>query len=195
LLHALRDAGAQALDLEALACHRGSVLGGLPSAPQPGQRAFESALWWTLRGFDPQRVVYVESESRKVGKLRVPDGLVGAMRAAPFHVVTLPLAQRVRLLRQEYAHYESDPDMLLGQLEALVPLHGRQRIDAWRALARQQAWDVFVERLLIEHYDPAYARSMRNHFARAQEGPALVVDSADPAAFAAAAAALCRSAA
>src|SRR5690349_168292 len=34
-LAALERAGAQALDLEALAAHRGSVLGGLPQRPQP----------------------------------------------------------------------------------------------------------------------------------------------------------------
>jgi tRNA 2-selenouridine synthase len=73
LLEALAAAGAQVLDLEVLAAHRGSVLGDLPDAPQPTQKAFETALWAALSGFDRKRAVYVESESKKVGNLRVPD--------------------------------------------------------------------------------------------------------------------------
>ena len=82
LLEALAEAGAQVLDLEAIARHRGSVLGELPDAPQPSQKAFETSLWTALAGFDPERPVFVESESRKVGNLRVPDALIARMRAS-----------------------------------------------------------------------------------------------------------------
>ena len=61
------------LDLEALANHRGSVLGLVPGSPQPGQKQFESRVWDALRRFDPARPVIVESESKKIGDLRVPE--------------------------------------------------------------------------------------------------------------------------
>ncbi|HSW81841.1 MAG TPA: tRNA 2-selenouridine(34) synthase MnmH, partial [Usitatibacter sp.] len=73
LLEALASAGAQVLDLEVMAAHRGSLLGELPDAPQPSQKSFETAIWTALSGFDPARAVFVESESRKVGNLRVPE--------------------------------------------------------------------------------------------------------------------------
>jgi tRNA 2-selenouridine synthase len=44
VLRALAEAGGQVLDLEAIACHRGSLLGSEPDAPQPAQRWFESQL-------------------------------------------------------------------------------------------------------------------------------------------------------
>lgn len=44
VLRALDAAGGQVLDLEDLACHRGSLLGPEPDAPQPAQRLFESLL-------------------------------------------------------------------------------------------------------------------------------------------------------
>jgi tRNA 2-selenouridine synthase len=72
LLRALARAGAQVLDLEALAAHRGSVLGGLPGEPQPSQKRFESRLYAALAALDPGRPVYVEGESRKIGQLQVP---------------------------------------------------------------------------------------------------------------------------
>jgi len=76
LLRQLQAAGAQVLDLEALANHRGSVLGLVPGERQPGQKQFESRVWDALRRFDPKRPVFVESESRKVGDLRVPPALI-----------------------------------------------------------------------------------------------------------------------
>ena len=57
LLHALHAAGAQVLDLEALASHRASVLGLIPGHPQPSQKRFEMLVWETLRAFDPARPV------------------------------------------------------------------------------------------------------------------------------------------
>ena len=56
-LRALADAGAQVLDLEALAAHRGSILGDMPDAPQPTQKMFDSLVWQALRTFDPERPV------------------------------------------------------------------------------------------------------------------------------------------
>ena len=76
LLQALASQGAQVLDLEALANHRSSVLGMIPGVAQPSQKAFDSRIWAALRSFDPARPVYVESESKKVGNVAVPEGLI-----------------------------------------------------------------------------------------------------------------------
>ena len=73
------QAGAQILDLEGLACHRGSLLGDLPAQPQPSQRGFESSLLQTLEGLDASRPVFVEAESRRIGQLSLPDSLLRAM--------------------------------------------------------------------------------------------------------------------
>ncbi len=179
LLRELERAGAQVLDLEALASHRGSVLGNLPQQPQPSQKMFETRIWWTLRAFDPNRPVYVESESRKVGELRVPDALIAHMRQSRCVVLELPLRERIRLLRDEYRHLEVAPRELAGQLDLLVPLHGRARIEQWKALADENRWEELVERLLEEHYDPAYRRSIRRNFASLPQAQALTLASAD----------------
>ena len=69
------------VDLEALAAHRGSVLGNLPDAPQPPQKLFDSQVWHALRGFDPARPVFAEAESRRIGLVTVPDALIDRLRA------------------------------------------------------------------------------------------------------------------
>ena len=65
LLTSLANEGAQVLDLEQLAAHRGSVLGGIPGEPQPSQKMFESRILQKLQSFNAVRPVYGESEKPK----------------------------------------------------------------------------------------------------------------------------------
>ena len=166
LLRALRNQGAQVLDLEELAAHRGSVLGNLPDAPQPAQKLFESHVWHALRHFDPERPVFVESESKKIGNLRVPEMLIEAMWQSSCVVVEADMAVRVALLKDEYAHFLGDAALLNTQLDCLRQLHGSTVINDWQALARNQAWDQLTGELLAQHYDPAYTRAINHHYPR-----------------------------
>jgi tRNA 2-selenouridine synthase len=164
ILDRLASLGAQVLDLESLANHRGSVLGLMPDAVQPTQKRFESLLWDALRRFDPSRPVFVESESRRVGQCHLPDPLIAAMRAAPCTLIELPAEQRAALLLDEYRHFTEDVPALFERLSRLVPLHGRRTIEAWQALASAGHWQEFVAVLLSAHYDPAYDRSMARNY-------------------------------
>jgi tRNA 2-selenouridine synthase len=175
LLEALAQAGAQVLDLEVLAAHRGSVLGELPDAPQPTQKAFETALWTALSGFDPERPVYVESESRKVGNLRVPEALIARMREARCFRLEADAALRVELLLADYAHFVGRPEALAAKLELLRDLHGAERIARWQAHLAAGAWPELVHDLLESHYDPAYRRSLTRNYRDAATAKALEV--------------------
>jgi len=179
LLEAARAAGAQVLDLEALANHRGSVLGGAPDGPQPAQRMFESRIWDVLRRCDPARPVLVESESKKVGELHVPDALIAAMRAAECVRVVAPVPARVAFLLREYDHFVRDPERLLAQVALLAPLYGQECIDRWRSHVDSGDWPAFVADLLEQHYDPAYRRSMNRNFAQLGAARMLPMDRLD----------------
>jgi len=184
LLRALGAAGAQVLDLEDLAAHRGSVLGGLPEHPQPSQKMFESVLLHELLSFDDQKDVFVEGESKKIGQLQVPDALIARMRASECLLLQADTATRVALLMDEYRHFFTDLPALGAQLDCLVALHGRERVAEWKALAAAGAWPALVERLLQDHYDAAYRRSAAHNFPRLADARVLRVDSANDAAFA-----------
>ncbi|NCT84772.1 MAG: tRNA 2-selenouridine(34) synthase MnmH [Comamonadaceae bacterium] len=175
LLNAIAAAGGQTLDLEALAAHRGSVLGALPGAPQPSQKGFDSALWTALRGLDPARPVFVESESRKIGRITLPEPLLDAMRERGDCVwLQMPEAARVELLLQDYAHFSADPEAFCRALDGLVELRGHARVEGWQQRARAGDWGGVFAELMREHYDPGYERSLRRHFpalARALELP------------------------
>jgi tRNA 2-selenouridine synthase len=164
LLEVMDSIGAQVLDLEKLAVHRGSVLGHLPSQPQPSQKMFETLIWEKLRRFDPARPVFVESESKKVGNLRVPDAVMEKMRQSPCVSLTLSRPNRVRLLMEDYPHFTDSPEALNTQLDCLAKLHGRQKIDSWHAMASGGQMPALVDELLVEHYDPAYLRSIDRNF-------------------------------
>ncbi len=183
LLGALRQAGAQVLDLEDLAAHRGSVLGNLPERPQPSQKMFESLLLKDLDSLDKSRIVFVEGESRKIGQLQVPPALIERMRASECVLLDTSTDARVALLLDEYRHFFTDPAALGFQLDCLVGLHGREKVEEWKALSGAGAWEELVRRLLDEHYDPAYRRSAPTNFPRLADAPRVRVSSAAPAAF------------
>jgi tRNA 2-selenouridine synthase len=188
LLHALSAADAQVLDLEGLARHRGSVLGLAPGEVQPGQKAFETALWNALRGFDASRPVFVESESRRIGQLRVPEALIARLREHGRCVrIDMPDAGRLALLLDDYEHFVRDAEFFCRQLDALVPLRGREPVARWQAAARAGRFgEVFLD-LMHRHYDPGYDRSMRANFAGFDAAPVVALADAAPATLAAAA--------
>jgi len=169
LLQALASQGAQVLDLEELAAHRGSILGSLPGQPQPTQKIFESAIWQRLQLFSKKRPVYVESESRKIGMLRVPEGLITRMRGSPCLRLEVSLSARIALLIEEYQHYLVAPEPIIEQLAHLIPLRGRETVEKWQALAQSGDWPGLVAALLQEHYDPAYLRSLSSNYAARED--------------------------
>jgi tRNA 2-selenouridine synthase len=155
---------AQVLDLEAIANHRGSVLGLVPGSAQPTQKAFDTLVWQALRALDPARPVFVESESKKIGELRVPEALVQRMRASPCLWLELPVDARVALLIDEYDFFVADVDAFCDRLDALRSLRGSAIVDGWQEAARGGRIAAVVRDLLDVHYDPIYLASLRRNF-------------------------------
>jgi tRNA 2-selenouridine synthase len=164
LLTSLAAAGAQVLDLEALAEHRSSVLGLIPGQPQPSQKQFDTRVWDALRRFDPARVVWAESESKKVGNVSVPDTLMTALRASDCARLELPIEERVKLLMEDYDFFVKDPTFFCQRLDVLKDLRGKAVIDDWKARVYAGQLEGVVRELLELHYDPGYASSTRRNY-------------------------------
>ena len=190
LLQAIAAAGGQVLDLEGLAHHRGSILGAMPGLPQPTQKHFDTRVWQALRTFDPARPVFVESESARIGTLRVPESLIAQMHAQG-HCLRIEMhdAARIELLLQDYADLTTDAERFARQLEPLVELRGRATVAAWQALARAGRWKDVIGGLMAEHYDPLYERSMLRSYPGLPDAPR--VDLGDASAVALAEQAAC----
>lgn len=176
LIQALDLLGVQVLDLERLAAHRGSVLGSLPDEPQPAQKMFESLIWSKLQRFDAEEPIYVESESKKIGNVRVPDVLLDAMWRGHCIRIEADASLRAALLKEEYRHFLRDPETLLPKLEILTSRYGHDLIDRWKGFVANQQWGALVMELLERHYDPAYSKSILKHYPHYQDAPILQVN-------------------
>jgi tRNA 2-selenouridine synthase len=180
LLEALAARGAQVLDLEGIARHRGSVLGELPDDPQPSQKMFDSRVWDRLRRLDPARPVFVEAESKKIGQLQLPEVLLERMRASACVRLEVPVEARVRFLLEEYRHFLENPGELKAKLGCLRPLYGSESIERWTAQVDAGEWEEFVGDLLVRHYDPAYSRSTPRNFPASGRARVVKLDSLSP---------------
>jgi tRNA 2-selenouridine synthase len=164
LLHALAAAGAQVLDLEALARHRSSVLGAIPNTPQPTQKHFDTLVWDVLRHFNPERPVYVESESKKVGNVALPTVLIDKIRSSPCLNLELNTTERVALLMEDYDYFVCHTDFFCNRLDTLVELRGKAVIQGWKDSVVAGNIETVVQELLTQHYDPVYLQSMHRNF-------------------------------
>ncbi len=162
LLHRLADRGAQTLDLEGLANHRGSIFGRQPGG-QPSQKAFESAIAEALRGFDMQRPILVEAESAKVGRLNIPPVIWGAMETAPRLVLDICAKARAAYLADAYSDLVQDNARLCERIEALRQYHPAGTITRWLELAEDGAHEALARTLIEDHYDPRYRRERNRH--------------------------------
>lgn len=156
VLNLLPGFGVQVIDLEGLARHRGSLFGAL--GPQPSQKAFEGALALALAGLDPARPVVVEAESSKIGNCRLPPEIWKAMVAAPRVAISAPRAARAAYLARAYADLTADAARLAATVELLRPMHPREVIDAWHAMAATGAFEALADSLMERHYDPRYGK-------------------------------------
>jgi len=156
--------GAQILDLEGLAVHRGSVLGNEPNAEQPSQKGFETALWNALRNLDPSKPVFVESESKKVGGLHVPDALMEMIRNGICIELRSSAQTRVSWLIREYHHFLTDTDNFKQKLGLLTTHYGKVQIAKWNEAIDAGNFADLVEELLVKHYDPSYQSSIVRNF-------------------------------
>lgn len=181
ILQAIAEMGGQVLDLETLACHKGSVLGALPHQPQPSQKSFETALWQALQQLDRSKPVHVEAESPKIGTLQVPGALLQAMHGGTCIAIEATLEARVQFLQQDYDYARSNPDWLARRLDSLRPLRGHALVNQWQEWITQQKFVELTESLLTAHYDPLYAASLARHFGPPAHTPTLTSDDLSPA--------------
>ena len=159
ILRAASSKGAPIIDLEKLACHRGSLLGGEPSQPQPSQRYFESCLCQVLKQYNTGQIILVEAESNKIGNIHIPPAFWAAMRNAITVRVTAPIDARVNFLQRDYAHLINHPESIMPLLSKLKHRHSAKKLADWNEMVNRKDWVGFIKSLLETHYDPSYQLS------------------------------------
>ena len=156
LLHSLQQAGAQTLDLERFANHRGSVLGLAPESSQPTQKKFETRLWHALTQLDPSQAIFTEAESNRIGSLHCPPTLWKKLGEGQVTNIRMPHQLRAQFLLNDYPHFTEHPDHLKSLLDKLIKIRGHEQIRLWHELIDSGRWQEFVESVLRDHYDLVY---------------------------------------
>jgi len=155
ILHALREKGEQILDLEDLACHRGSAFGVM--GQQPTNEQFENEIAIALQSLDLSRQIWVEDESRMIGRCKVPDALFAAMRQQPLVMLERPKSERVAKLLADYS--QAPRQSLIEAVERLQRRLGGARSKQIIQLIHENQLPQAVE-LLLDYYDAAYRHSL-----------------------------------
>ncbi len=157
VLQALSSLGAQVLDLEGLAHHRGSAFGALGQEPQPTTEQFENDLHAAFNSFNPAEPVWVEGESHNIGHVFVPDGFFNILQHAPLVMFQLPLPLRVNRLVKEYGCFENEL-LAPSLLKISKRLGGLQTSEALEALEKNDYSR--VAEITLKYYDKGYAHSL-----------------------------------
>ncbi len=108
ILHSLKKKGQQVIDLEGLANHRGSAFGGIDLPPQPTTEQFENNLFSILQRLNPELPIWIEDESRLIGKLVIPEAFYTKMIEMPIYFLNVPLEERTKHLLSTYAGLSHD---------------------------------------------------------------------------------------
>ncbi|TND09794.1 MAG: tRNA 2-selenouridine synthase [Bacteroidetes bacterium] len=153
IISRIAAAGEQVIDIEAIAKHRGSAFGALGQDLQPGVEQFENDLFAAFAKLDYNRTIWLEDESRSIGRVFIPAALWEQMEHAPVFRIRIPQEIRLKRLLREYGTFA------VQDLEASV-MKIRKRLGD---MAAREAVDALHQgnleetaRIALTYYDKAY---------------------------------------
>jgi len=161
LLHHLQREGEQVLDLEGLASHKGSAFGALGESEQPTTEQFENDLHHQLSQLDWEKVIWIEDESRNIGRCVIPEEIFTQMLESEIVFLDIPRDARARYLVKHYASY--DPQELKACILKIEKKLGGDRTK--KALESIDTGDFFnAVMITLQYYDKSYLYSLeKNH--------------------------------
>lgn len=160
LLQELKIHGEQVIDLEGIARHRGSSFGHMGLSFQPSCEHFENTLAWELAQCHSEKPIWIEDESRSIGKCYIPQGLWKQMSAAPFLWIQSPREKRVKKLLSIYGNYSTEE--IIEATQRLVKKLGAVKTKEIIQNIQNGEMEVAVSNIL-DYYDRAYTNSCQKN--------------------------------
>ena len=153
----LKEMGEQVIDLEALANHKGSAFGALGLPPQPSTEHFENMLVDEIKNFDLTKRVWIEDESKSIGRVFIDLNLWRNMSSAPVFVIELPLEVRLKRLVRDYGEQAAE-----GLEIAITNIQRRLGNEQWKnAIDAVRAKDFAgAAKITLFYYDKAYEKGL-----------------------------------
>jgi len=149
------------LDLEEFAGHRSSLFGAINKMPQT-QKNFEALLAKKILELPNTRPVFIEGESRKVGKVFIPQSLAEAMKYGTLVLLQASFDTRIRRIVEEYKICDEQTFLQTDSiLQSMQKVLGKKKAEQLRQWLRKGEFENIVHVLLEEYYDPRYQHAMR----------------------------------
>jgi len=149
------------LDLEEFAGHRSSLFGAINKMPQT-QKNFEALLAKKILELPNTRPVFIEGESRKVGKVFIPQSLAEAMKYGTLVLLQASFDTRIRRIVEEYKICDEQTLLKTDSiLQSMQKVLGKKKAEQLRQWLRKGEFENIVHVLLEEYYDPRYEHAMR----------------------------------
>lgn len=158
ILKELKEQGYDVLDLEKCANHRGSILGSVGLGKCTSQKQFESNIYEELKSVKG-KYVFIEAESRRIGRVLIPDYIHSKMKQGIHIFVDASLEFRSDLIIQEYTKANSCTDEICEALEKLKKHISEKDIERYCTMVREGNYKEVVKDLMIRYYDPLYMHS------------------------------------
>lgn len=160
VLQVLKREGEQVVDLEGLARHKGSAFGALGELPQPTVEQFENDLWAAFRAIPSTLPVWVEDESRSIGRVYQPDGFWRILLSSKLIQVVMPVELRVERLVRDYGAFPKAD--LAERFARITKRMGGQHVKAAvEAINRDDL--AAAARIALQYYDKTYEHTLEVH--------------------------------
>jgi tRNA 2-selenouridine synthase len=174
LLDALAKENNATIDLEGLANHKGSALGGIGQAAQPSQEMFENNLAEELSkkqesfklsetiancSLPTANCIWLEDESQRIGNLQIPMPLWRTMRSSKVYFFDIPFEGRLNYLTEEYGVQKKD-ELVTAIMRIQKRLGGLETKTAINFLLENNFKESF--RILLTYYDKYYLKGLYN---------------------------------
>jgi tRNA 2-selenouridine synthase len=166
ILHMLKEKGFPILDLEQCAGHRGSVFGGIGEKVH-NQKTFEALLVHDLQKITGLPYVFMEAESRRIGKATQPDFLLQAKKKGIHMVLETNVEYRVERIHKDYVEpFIKDQDFQSRVMEAITPILKRflpQTKEEILECISTENYRKLIRILLVDYYDPRYQHKLEEY--------------------------------
>lgn len=160
LLKKLKESGEQVIDLEGIAHHKGSSFGSIGQKPQPTVEQFENLLAEELRLMDIHVPIWVENESRKIGRLIIPDRFYEQMTQAPLLEIQRTEEERIEHIAEEYGQLPESE--LIAAVKRLQKRLGGLRTQQAITDIVEKNHSAWISNLLL-YYDKTYDFDLQRH--------------------------------
>ncbi|KPM47801.1 tRNA 2-selenouridine(34) synthase MnmH [Jiulongibacter sediminis] len=160
ILKMLQSRAEQMIDIEGLANHKGSALGGINMPPQPSQEMFENLLAFELSKLDKTKPIWIEDESQRIGNRNIPNDFIEKMRQAKLYFLDVPFQKRLTYLVDNYGKLPAEK-IVNAILRIKKRLGGLNTKNAINYLVEGEIDKSFA--ILLSYYDKAYDKALDKH--------------------------------